>query len=116
MSASGELMLSNKTEKHFKYTNPKTGHTVEFIGRFNWLAFFFSPIYYWYKGMIYKGFELLLVNFFLSAIFSAIKIGFVGNLITMFLAGFLFDSNYKEYLVNKGYLNSDEDNNNGQTP
>ena len=87
---------------------------------FSWLAFFFSPLYFWYKGMIVLGIMYWAGgSFVVGGISHAIGRAGLGGLgevlrvipilLFMLYCGWIFSYIYKEHLISKGYEQVKED-------
>jgi len=80
------------------YKQKGTGITKEVKNGYSWPCLFFGMIWFFYKGMIGKGFLWGAVAFFISLL----TFGF-GGLIVWLVLGFEGNKMYKEFLLEKGY-------------
>ena len=80
----------------YEHTNTKI--TKEVKQGFNWPGLFFGCFWYWYKGMVGKGFL-----FFFIALATGWITLYIAPLIMWTVIGFKANDHYREYLTEKGY-------------
>ena len=81
------------------YKNPANGYTEKVKDGFNWLVFFFGPLWYLFNGFIGQGLAWLLV-----AMLAAFPTFGIGGLIVWIIAGAKANEAKEKAFLHKGWI------------
>lgn len=93
--------------KYKVYQNPSNGYTEKVKEGFNWLVFFFGPIWYLFNGMVGQGVAWLVV----AILLSSFTLG-IGGLIIWIIAGAKANGEKEKKYLSNGwkFIGYDEQN------
>ena len=85
--------------KYKIYKNPANGYTEKVKDGFNWLVFFFGPIWYLFNGFVGQGIAWLLV----AIIAGTFTVG-IGAFIVWIISGVKANKSKEKAFLSKGWV------------